>query len=199
MLYGSSRENAGVQYFPDINLHLAAVAAEEPMLSAPQLDVIREVIYLRRRIDSNKHFAKFRSLLCGGGDDLLDSFSTRWLVSIADTFADHGSGLERSNAMIVVVLTNMTKLAETERLILNDTSVDPPRLAKFTTPGTPLWDGMTSYGLAYGDMPQNMWTRIRVLMAETPVLSFIFEIVFARLVANDTLIGRLAALNPRFC
>ena len=123
---------------PDLDLHLAAVAAEEPTLSQLQLDVIREIVYLRRRIDSNEHLARFRSLLDEGGTDLLDSFSTRWLVSIADTFVDFGTGSERGNAMIVVVLANVAKLAETERLILKDATVDPERQRQFVTPGTPL-------------------------------------------------------------
>jgi len=129
---------------------------------------------------------------------LLGSFSTRWLVSIADTFADYGTGSERANAMIIVVLTNVTKLAETERLILKDKEVDFQRQMKFATPGTQLWDGMTSYALKQGDMPKNMWTRVRALMSETPTLSFIFETVLSRMATNDTLIGRLAALNPNF-
>jgi len=183
---------------PDLDLHLAAVAAEEPTLSQLQLDVIREIVYLRRRIDSNEHLARFRSLLDEGGTDLLDSFSTRWLVSIADTFVDFGTGSERGNAMIVVVLANITKLAETERLILKDPTVDPERQREFVTPGTPLWDGMTSYALNKGDMPSNMWFRVRTLMAETPVLSFVFETVLSRMATANTLIGRLAALNPDF-
>jgi hypothetical protein len=187
-----------MQRLPDIDLHFAAVAAEEPSLRSRQLEVIREIIYLRRRIDPNEHLARFRSLLCDGGEDLLGSFSTRWLVSIADTFADHGSDSERANAMMVVILANVTKLAETERLILKDITVDFQQQEKYVTPGAPLWDGMTSYALKQGDMPGNMWTRVRALMSETPTLSFIFETILSRMVANDTLIGRLAELNPNF-
>lgn len=183
----------------NIERHLASIQSAEPSIGQPQLDVIREIIYLRRRIDSVEHMARFRQLLNNGGEELLRPFSTRWLVSTADTFVDHGAHPERGNAMVIVVLASVTRMAETERLYLKNPSVDQSRQDACVTPGTPLWDGMVGYSIKHGDMPINMWTRIRALMVETPTLSFIFETVLARLVANDTLIGRLAALNPNFC
>lgn len=182
----------------DIEAHLAAIHSAEPSLEQSQLNVIREIIRLRRRIDPVASMARFRSLLDDGGNDLLRSFTTRWLVSVADTFADYGRGPERANAMIVVILANVTKLAETERRFLKDPGIDHRRQEELATPGTPLWDGMDSYAIKQGDMPNNMWTRVRTVMADTPALSFIFETVLSRMLACDTLIGRLAELNPNF-
>ena len=182
----------------DIERHLAWIRSVEPNIGQLQLDVIREVIYLRRRIDPIQHMERFRELLANGGEELLGSLSTRWLVSIADTFADHGVHPERGNAMVIVVLVSVTRMSETERLYLKDPGIDQSRQDACAMAGTPLWDGMVNYGIKHGDMPINMWTRIRTLMTETPTLSFIFETVLARLAANDTLIGRLAALNPNF-
>jgi hypothetical protein len=183
----------------DIERHLASIQSAEPNIGPPQLDIIREIIYLRRWIDSVEHMARLRQLLNDRGEELLRPLSTRWLVSIADTFADHGVHPERGNAMAIVMLANITRMAETERLYLKDPSVDQARQDECVIPDTPLWDGMVGYAIKHGDMPINMWTRIRALMVETPTLSFIFETVLARLAANDTLIGRLAALNPNFC
>jgi hypothetical protein len=182
----------------DIERHLASIQAAEPGIDHAQLDVIREIIYLRRRIDSVEHMARFRQLLNHGGDELLRSLSTRWLISIADTYADHGDHCEPGNAMVIVVLASVTRMAETERLYLKDSTVDQARQDECVMPGTPLWDGMVGYAIKHGDMPINMWTRIRSLLVDTPILSRVFEIVLARMVANDTLIGRLAALNPNF-
>ena len=182
----------------DIERHLASIQAAEPDLGRPQLDLIREIIYLRRRIDSAEHMERFRTLLRDGGEHLLRPLSSRWLVSVADTFADHGVNPERGNAMMIVILANMTRLAETERRCLRDASVDPVRQEACVLPG-PLWDGLVGYAIKHGDMPINMWTRIRAILAETPTLAFIFETVLERLVANDTLLGRMAALNPNFC
>ena len=182
----------------DIDRHLASIQSAEPNIGPSQLDVIREIICLRRQIDAVEHMEQLRQLLVHGGDELLRSFSTRWLVSIADTFADHGVHPERGNAMVIVVLVSVTRLAETERLYLRDPSIDQAKQDACVMPGTPLWDGMVGYAIKHGDMPLNMWTRIRALMIETPTLSFIFETVLARLMSNDTLIGRLAALNPNF-
>lgn len=182
----------------DIESHLATIKAAEPSLGLPQFDVIREIIYLRRSIDPAEHMARFRSLLKAGGEPLVLGFSTRWLVSLADTFADYGEPSERASAMLIVVLANVTRLAETERLFLNDAQIDPDRRETFVMPGTPLWDGMVSYAIRHGDMPINMWTRIRKLLADSPILLFIFETVLARLRENDTLIARLGALNPNF-
>jgi len=182
----------------DTELQLATIRAAEPSLSHSHFDVIREIIYLRRRIDPVVHMARFRLLLNEGGEDLLRAFSTRWLVSIADTYADHGADSERANAMIIVMLANVTKLAETERLYLKDVGIDPKRQGECIMAGTPLWDGMVSYAIKHGDMPINMWMRVRAILVDTPTLSSIFETVLSRMLAGNTVIGRLAPLNSNF-
>jgi hypothetical protein len=162
-----------MERLPDVYEHVAAVAAQQPSLLPGQIDVIREIVFLRRRIDVQTHFERFRKLLSEGGEDLLQSFSTRWLVSIADTIADFGSPIERGNAMIIVVLANVTKLAETERRIFSSTQVDELRREECASGGAPLWDGMQTYGLKQGDMPNNMWTRIRTVMVRHNCCSFL--------------------------
>jgi hypothetical protein len=182
----------------DVEAHLAALRESEPSLNRDQLAVIREIIHLRRGIESPSHMACLRALIDEGGQSLLESLSTRWLISITDTFADHGTAAERGNAIAITVLANVTRMAETERLFLTDASVDESKRETYVMPGAPLWDGMVSYAIRHGDMPINMWTRMRSLLTATPILLSIFEIVLSRMLESDTVVGRLSSLNPNF-
>src|SRR5205085_10868877 len=129
--------------------------------------------------------------------------NSRWLISACDTFADHGSDTQKAAAMLLVVLINTVKLAETERLALRDASTLP---AKFDAIAEShrgkrhieLWDGMMAYGPFSGDMPRNMLRRLAMLTEKDAALGAIARTLIRRAVAADTLLGRLARLNEGF-
>ena len=98
---------------------------------------------------------------------------------------------------------NTLKLAETERLLLSDVSLDPEKTEELIRTQSerthvPLWDGMTAYSIEAGDMPRNLLSRMRALLSGDPALRAIGAVLIERALNGDTVFGRLSKRNPRF-
>lgn len=147
---------------------------------------------LRRGIDPEATWDEFRRCLADHQDELLATLDTRRLVSVCDTFADFGDPIERRNAMLVSVLTNMEKVAQS--FLLWRLGYDP---AAFETADCPpprkvrLWDGMDSFHVVIGDVTNNMFARLHPLLDETPLIAAIFREILARLDRHPTILGTL--------
>jgi hypothetical protein len=129
--------------------------------------------------------------------------NSRWLILACDTFADYGSDAQKAAAMILVVLINAVKLAETERLSLRDKTSLPENFnaiaeSHHAKSHIELWDGMTAYAPFSGDMPRNMLRRVALLTDKDAALTAIARTLIRQAVAADTLLGRLARLNSGF-
>ncbi len=163
----------------------------------------RTIILIRRDLDPAIHWATLRFLMETPAyrEVLLDHLNTRWLVSICDTYADHGTREERLAAISLTVLVNVVKLAETERLLTGDDRESTPEEREAFLSGFPhpLWDGVTSYLVESGDMPRNLFNRLRDTLVEAPPFDAIGETILQRLKETDGhLMARMGMLNPRF-
>jgi hypothetical protein len=134
---------------------------------------------------------------------LAKHLDSRWLISACDTFADYGTPAQQAAAMPLILLVNLTKLAETERRWLADTDGVPEKIEAIAETHKrrmhiELWDGLTAYAPFGGDMPRNMFRRMLRIAGEDAGLATIARELIRRAVENDTLLGRLAKLNPEF-
>ena len=162
----------------------------------------REIIAIRRELDPVSRMATLRYLFETPAfrEVLLEHLNTRWLIAVCDTFADYGEGGERPAAVCLSTLINLTKLAETERLVQRDPTWDPAAVAGFREvfPHT-LWDGVTSYLLDTGDMPRNLFARLGSALGDYPPLDSIGSCLMERLRNNPShMLARFSELNPRF-
>ncbi len=162
----------------------------------------RTIIVVRRDLNMETHWPTLQYLFETPTyrDLLLRHLNTRWLVAVCDTYADHGNREQRIAALSLSMLINLTKLAETERLLLHDTEYDKNAEDQFQQ-GFPhsLWDGVTSYLIDTGDMPRNMFARLRSSLAEITPLDAIGDCLINRLQnAPSTMLSRLSVHNPRF-
>lgn len=96
----------------------------------------------------------------------------RWLISVVDTYADHGTKIERSNALIVSTFANMLKISDT-RLLL--TAKDETLLPRLKQDVVYMYDGMNSLKITWDDMPNILWYRIDEVMNDTPEIQLFFE------------------------
>jgi hypothetical protein len=156
------------------------------------LDEIKPLIVnLRRKIDTETSWAQFRAIVETQTERLCRELNTRWLISVCDTYIDLGTDVERRNAMFVTMLANLEKVGQT--FLMWRVNYDRP----FEVPGehTPrklrLWDGMTSMHLDIGDVTNNLFRRLHVLLESTPHLQAIFNAVVARLATHETILGSL--------
>lgn len=160
-------------------------------------------VLIRRRIDLAENVRLFSELWAAEAEFLTGHLSSRWLISACDTFADHGSGQQRAAAMMLVVLINMTKLAETERVSLKgvaslESKYDAIVERYSRKQSFELWDGIVAYSPYSGDMPRNMLRRVMNLTDSDPTLGYIARTLIRRAAEADTLLGRMARLNPEF-
>lgn len=161
------------------------------------------IVRIRRGIDLQDSLDRFFLLWTSEGQELARLLSSRWLVSACDTIADHGTPFQRAGAMMLSATINTIKLAETERLLLCDASLDASKVEALKSHHAErihveLWDGMTAYSIEAGDMPRNLLARMWAVLDQDRVLQAIGTTLIERALQGDTLFARLAAMNPRF-
>lgn len=182
---------------PDVDQHMEALRREFAGRPLVCLELVRHIVQLRRQIEIEKNWAALKLLLEKYQDVLMEEMDTRWLLSICDTYADFGTELERSGAMIIVACVNLIKLADTERLMLCRDEVDAAKIAAQTKEPQPLYDGVTTYLFKTGDMPANMFARINNTLRSSPMLHRIWSTIFQRLQHSENLLSRIAKHHQR--
>jgi len=73
---------------------------------------------LRNRRDVEVHWPAFQVLVAENTASVL-ALSSRWLISVCDTFADYGTPVERRNALLLSMFVNMIRVADTYRYLLD--------------------------------------------------------------------------------
>ncbi len=155
------------------------------------------IILLRRQKETDTVWPRFNGLVNDKIDQICSNFDTRWLVSIADTYADYGTPIEQRNAMFVSIVVNFEKLWATN-LLMYDIQLNQNKLNRLKKNRIiPLWDGMYSFNINHGDMVNNLFLRIRRLIKDTPVIEKIFETVLDRILKNDTILTNINTYHQR--
>lgn len=149
------------------------------------------IVALRRKENVEATWAEFRGLVEERTREVCDGLSTRWLVSVCDTYVDLGTPVERRNAMLISLLVNMEKVAQS--FLMWRVNYDNPFIvpAEHAPRKLRLWDGMTGMHMEIGDVTNNMFRRMRTLLQETPHLEAIFHEVLRRIAAHDTVLGAI--------
>jgi hypothetical protein len=127
--------------------------------------------------------------------DIINSFNTRWLVSITDTYADVGrTPVERSNAILISTVVNHIKLMDTYKNIVVNPALKPDAA---TTASKDAWDGIRTFALKHGDMVENLYTRIDRVQEHTPILYKIWKEVLYRIENTNNTFSDMQKLHPR--
>lgn len=159
-------------------------------------ELAKTIVLIRREIDLSENVERFFAILFFDFQNTCDSLSTRWLVSVLDTIADHGNPQQRIAATSISSFVNLVKLAETEHLLRADT---PDSSANYVAAWPhDLGHGMTSYNLHDGDMPRNLFERIEKSLESTPALRAIFQKILGRMKTSENMLSRLARYNSKF-
>jgi hypothetical protein len=106
----------------------------------------------------------------------------RWLVSLVDTYADHGTPAEQPRAMMVSIYFNMVKIADTSRLL---TSPNRNLLPRLLDDVVFMYDEVNSLKITSDDMPNILFWRINNQLKTSPVLLALFEAIKLKLAANS--------------
>jgi hypothetical protein len=181
---------------PDYHEHLKLLRHE--FVGKSELLFVHAALVVALRRGRALHVAVplFRRLWAEQGAFLRRELSLRWLVSATDSFADHGADhAERTVALLGTVLVNSVKLHETERALLGQRGTAAGYPEK--PPSPKLFDGLTRFSIAKGDLVENMVARIRAVAEAAPLVAPLIEEMIARLLANDTVYRRFAEERMR--
>ena len=140
----------------------------------------------------------FQRIWTEKGETLANELPTRWLISAATTFADHGrNGDQRALGMGLTTLFDMIKLHDSERRISGQAGNKPfrrdPNVRRATMPFR-----MAPYSLRGGDLDRVMLARLWQLCERDPVIEPL-GIRMLRMVMADrrTIFGRVQKYKDR--
>lgn len=176
----------------DIQQHLSNLRTEFAGRSELLYHHARMIVLIRRDYKVRQNFKEFEFLWEQEMEYLLREMNLRWLVSAADTFADHAKEpLVRALTLNVSILFNTIKMQETERFLQeSEHSKDSTeRQAILQNGRTDLFDGTAAFVVGTDDTLRNMRWRIDEVTELHPVGKILQE-VFMRLQNEDTVYGR---------
>jgi hypothetical protein len=133
---------------------------------------------LRRGDDLENSKELFFELIKANINEICKDFDLRWLISVVDTYADHGTELEKSNAMIISTYANMIKIADTAHFLVstnNGRRVVKHKEVKLLQGVVYMYDGINSLQIKTDDMPNILFYRIDDRLKHTPELWCLFE------------------------
>jgi hypothetical protein len=156
--------------------------------------LIKLIQNLRRGDDLKKSKILFFSEVERNAEKWCKELTLRWLISIIDTYADHGNDIERSNALIVSTFANMIKIADTSLLL---TRPDNSKLERLLQDVVYLYDEVNSLKITWDDMPNILFYRISEVMQKTPVIEIYFEEIKKRFRINSNML-KITQHYPKF-
>ena len=157
------------------------------------------IVLIRREVRLADSVAQFRALWDQEHDFLCRHLNLRWLISAADTLADHDPDTgARTVAMMAGLLANTVKIYESERYITGAAALapEPSRIEKLQTDLVPLFEGMSVFTVGTDDTLRNMYWRLEPFFAMGPAGS-ILKTVYDRMQIEDTAFARLRTLHRR--
>ncbi|TXH69506.1 MAG: hypothetical protein E6Q83_08760 [Thiothrix sp.] len=183
----------------DITQHLQQLRAE----FAGQAELLyyhaQLIVLIRREYQVAEQFKLFERLWESEAAFLQEHLNTRWLVSAADTFADHSSDeTTRSLALAASLLINTIKLQETERYLqaaehLGDQA---ERQQQLQTGRVALFDGTSAFAVGTDDTLRNLRWRLDAISQTNP-MGLVLAELFQRLQTHDTVYQRFRQRHTR--
>lgn len=162
----------------DLNEHIEQLKHEfvgQPALSHYHASLI---VLIRREVDVEENFEKFKALWMSERDFLLSTLNIRWLISACDTFLDlHDDVTLKATLMNAVVLINTLKLQETERYLCDQSlEINIEHQTRLQTERYALFDGTSAFAVGTDDTLRNMRWRLDQICAVHPLGQLVIEI-----------------------
>ena len=182
-----------------LDRHLANLRSEFSGQSELVLHHATLIVLIRREVRLTESLAAFAALWSQEAEFLCRNLNLRWLISAADTFADHGTDpQDRAIGMMASLLANTVKIAESDRYIHGAEALTPlpDRIERLQTDLIPLFEGTSVFTVGTDDTLRNMYWRLEPFFAAGAV-GMILKTIYDRMQVNDTAFARLRALHHR--
>jgi hypothetical protein len=165
--------------------NIEAVKAEFVGKSVVCHELIKQIILLRRGIDTDINTERFFDLWETYHETLLKELDTRWLLSVVDTAVDVGDDQESAVAMNISQCINQCNIHTSLLVNAVDGRLDGNKLQREMK--MPTWDGMITVDVPTGDMIHNMMIRMDKVIATEPWLNDIWIELKNRLRTQENL------------
>lgn len=159
----------------------------------------RTVVLIRREVRLSESLGQFFALWDQETAFLCQKMNLRWLISAADTFAEHAPDpQERTVGMMASLLGNTVKIGESDRYICGAETLAPlpERIDMLQAELVPLFEGTSVFTVGTDDTLRNMYWRLKPFFAVGPA-GMILKTIYDRIQVNDTAFARLRALHHR--
>ena len=154
------------------------------------------IVVIRRTSGAGPGLALFWRILDEHGDLIAKETNLRWLTSICDTMADHGTTAEQSILGVLgSTLVNIIKLYETELRTFYPRR--PPKANRAIRKGGALFDGTITFWPERGDMIDNLLRRIAKASERDKTSAILLTEMVRRLSRRHSAIARFRALNGK--
>jgi len=147
--------------------------------------LVEHIIYLRRDIDTEHHWAEFENLLEKYQDVLLKEYDVRWMLSILDTLVDFGTPLQKATAMTIVAFIKSINISYTLLDAAVDGRLDANKLKARKVPKRATVEGMLSCDIYTGDMLSYLNERLNNTAELDPTVDAIWSEIKSRLRENQ--------------
>ena len=159
----------------------------------------RLIVLIRREYRTLETYGSFRALWDEEHAFLCDHLNVRWLISAADTFAEHDRNFNvGAVAMMTSLLANTVKLYESERYLCNAATLSPKpaRIAHVKEQLAPLFEGMSCFTVGTDDTLRNVRWRLSKFFTVEPT-GAILKTVWDRCQVEDTVFARMRHMHQR--
>ncbi len=162
----------------DLNEHIENLKQE--FVGQPKLNHFHAslIVLIRRDIDVQANYEKFKALWLSECDFLLQHLNIRWLISACDTFIDYDDDATlQAILMNAIILINTIKLQETEA-ILCDVSYPENETIRQTLQSerVALFDGTSAFAVGTDDSLRNMRWRLDKICQQHELGKIVIEI-----------------------
>lgn len=157
------------------------------------------IVLIRREVHLAASVSQFLALWDAQSEFLAGNLNMRWLISAADTLAEHHSDAGfRAVAIMAGLLANTVKIYESERYVTGAAGLAPDRtrIEKLQTDLVPLFEGMSVFTVGTDDTLRNMYWRLEPFF-DTGAPGLILKTIYDRMQIEDTAFARLRALHHR--
>jgi hypothetical protein len=158
-------------------------------------ELVKQIIYLRRGIDTEANTERFFDLWETYHETLLKELDARWLLSVVDTAIDVGDDQESAVAMNISQCINQCNIHTSLLINCVDGRLDVNKLQREMK--MPTWDGMITADVPNGDMIHNLMNRMDKVIATEPWLNDIWQELKNRLRTQENLPMNIICMMSR--
>lgn len=178
----------------DIQRHIQHTRQE--FIGKPEVcaKVMEHIVYIRRKRNLNENLKQFELVISQYIDVLCEHLTTRWLLSILDTLAVHGSDNCRAPALAISTLVNLLIISDTVLAHQNVTTIDKKAFDPYDD-FFKLEYGCMMFNTDSGDNFSNLLRMINLNVERSPVVKKIWLTIFNRIQNTNNMITKLRKIH----